>query len=97
MSASAEQSRLTIEQAVDRFRARVVAEFRLLNEHLPRSRRLDRGEIERLVVDLLFAVRETPKRRNASLLDKAVWLASGVLVHAIRRRSRRQVAEPHGR
>ena len=87
-----EQGRLTVEQAIDRFRARVVAEFRVLNQHLPRSRHLERGEIDRLADNLLFAVRETPMRRNASLLNKAVWMASGVLVHAIRRRGRRRKA-----
>ena len=97
MSPSVDQGGSTIEQAVERCRARAVSELRLLNEHLPLSRRLDRAEIDRLVDNLLFAVRETPRQRNASLFDKAVGMASGVLVHAIRRRNRRRIAGPHGR
>jgi hypothetical protein len=83
---------LTAEEAIERFRARAIAELRILDEHLPRSRRLDRREIERLVDNLLFAHSETAKRRHASLFDKAVWMAGGVLVHALRRRARRRTA-----
>ena len=97
MSPSVDQGGSTIEQAVERCRARTVSELRHLNEHLPLSRRLDRAEIDRLVDNLLFAVRETPRQRNASLFDKAVGMASGVLVYAIRRRNRRRIAGPHGR
>lgn len=92
MSPPDEQGRLTVDQAVGRFRARVIAELRTLNGHLPGSRRLERAEIDRLVDNLLFAHRETPKRRNASLLDKAVWIASEVFVQAIRRRGGRRKA-----
>lgn len=92
MSPPDKRGRLTVDQAVGRFRAQVVAELRVLNEHLPRSRRLERAEIDRLIDNLLYALRETPKRRNASLLDKAVWVASDVLVQAIRRRGRRKAA-----
>ena len=91
MNRPVEQGCLTLEQAVERLRGRVVSELRLLNEHLPKSRRLERGEIDRLVDNLLFAVRETPKRRNASLLERAVCMASGVLVHRIRRRDKRRI------
>lgn len=92
-----EQACLTLEQAVERLRGRVVSELRLLNEHLPRSRRLERGEIDCLVDDLLFAVRETPKRRNASLLEKTILMASGVLVHRTRRRDKRRIGGPLSR
>ncbi len=90
MDSSVEPGRLTIEQAVERFRARTVSELRVLNKYLPQSMHLERKEIDRLVENLLSAMHETPKRRNASLLDKAVWMASGVLAHAIRHRSRRR-------
>lgn len=90
MNYPTEEKRLSIEQVVGRLHARTLSELRLLNEHLPQSMRLERMEIDRLADDLLFAVRETPKRRNASLFHKAVWMASDLLVHATRQRSRRR-------
>ena len=89
MNYSTDRSHLTSEQAVwSVFRSRAVSEFRLLNRHLPHSQRLERREINRLVEDLLHAVRQTPKLRNASMLDKTIWTASAVLVRAVRRRTR---------
>lgn len=88
-----DKDRLTLEQAVWRvFRTRAVSELRLLNEHLPRSQRLERREVDRLVDDLVLAVRRMPRWRNASLLDRAMWTASAVLVRAIRQRRQRKRA-----
>ncbi len=89
MNHSTDRNRLTLEQAVwSVFRTRAATELRLLNEHLPLSRRLERREIDRIADDLLHAVQRTPKLRNASLLDKTMWTASAVLVRAIRGRRR---------
>lgn len=85
MEPANDQGRLTFEQAAGRFRARTVSELRALNEHLPRSMRLERREVDGLVDDLLCTVAETAKRRNASLLDKTVWR----LVRAVRPPNRR--------
>lgn len=79
MKSAINHSRLTTEQAVGLFRAHTVSGLRALNEQLPRSQRLERREIERLVDDLLFAVRDAPRQRDASPLTKAIWLATSIM------------------
>ncbi len=61
------------------FRAHTVSGLRALNEQLPRSQRLERREIERLVDDLLFAVRDAPRQRDASPFRRVIWMATSMM------------------
>jgi hypothetical protein len=94
MTHSLEPESLTIEEALERFRGRTAAELKLLNAHLPKSLRLERREANRLVDDLMYALRKTLERRNASLFDMALLQARDLLVWptGLRRRSNKFAA-----
>ena len=90
-TASTGANELTAELSIASFRARSVAKLWALNNRMPRSERLDRREIDRLVEELFIAFPEAPKRRGTPTLKTILWLTGKFYLRAIglRRRTKR--------
>ena len=70
MNRAAQSRQREVRRALKDLRTRTAASLRAFNDAVPHASWLRRSEIERFVVDLLWAAERAPQRRRPTLLGK---------------------------